>query len=77
MEWQPIETVPKNTEVLVLMNGDVFQAIQVWEGGYEQWVHWDFPFADAHGCGCCAGGRDYPTHWMPLPNPPAAETEES
>jgi hypothetical protein len=68
--WQPIETAPKNTYILVFMEGNVFEANLIFEEGYEQYAHWDFPFADAHGCGCCSGGRDYPTHWMPLPAPP-------
>ena len=76
MEWQPIETAPKNTDVLVFMEGDVFQGILDKEGGFVD-KGWDFPFADAHGCGCCAGEENYPTHWMPLPEPPAAETEDT
>jgi hypothetical protein len=67
MEWQPIETVPMNTYVLVFMNGDMFKGKLEEEGIYK---NWDFPFADAHGCGCCAGCKDYPTHWVPLPEPP-------
>jgi hypothetical protein len=68
--WQPIETAPKNTYILVFMEGSVYEARRIWEEGYEWYAHWKFPFADAHGCGCCSGGDDHPTHWMPLPEPP-------
>lgn len=70
MEWQPIETAPKKTAVLVFMGGEVYEGVLTWEEGYEKYAGWSFPFADAHGCGCCAGGNDHPTHWMPLPAPP-------
>ena len=77
MGWQPIETAPKNTYVLVFMEGSIYEAKLRCAEGRKQYAVWDFPFADAHGCGCCAGGKDYPTHWMPLPEPPAAETEDT
>lgn len=67
MQWQPIETAPKDgSEVdLWTANGRVPDAKwnakrSRWEewglGGFEQmtWVDVDYP----------------PTHWMPLPNPP-------
>lgn len=64
MDWQPIETVPSETLILVLLEGDVYQAYRSDKGC------WSFPCADFHGCGCCSGDRDYPTHWMHLPEPP-------
>ena len=63
MTWQPIETAPQNVDVLVLLGGEVFSG--AFNGG-----HWEFPYADYHGCGCCSGINDRPTHWMPLPEPP-------
>ena len=69
MGWQPIETVPVNTSVLVFMDGAVFEGVLS-----EFTVHngfWVFPFADYHGCGCCADTGDCPSHWMPLPEPPS------
>jgi hypothetical protein len=55
--WQPIETAPKD-EVLILY----FKPI---EGDYPQWrVTVDLYPARYP-------GRRQPTHWMPLPPPPA------
>ena len=64
-DWQPIETSPGYTTILVLCDGEVFQAH--WDE-----LGWEFPFALYHGCGCCGGDptMDQPTHWMPLPAPP-------
>jgi hypothetical protein len=58
-EWQPIETAPKDgiTETLVMDCGHVYIGIFDKNGFCE----------DLH----CAGLD--PTHWMPLPNPPAAK----
>ena len=65
MEWQPIETAPKNeTRILVcatlrgasLGSGrDV--AIAWWDAHYEIWV-------------TGFQNNPEPTHWMPLPEPP-------
>lgn len=70
MEWQPIETAPKNTNILVFMKGYVYEAEQVLRGSK---FIWQFPFADYHGCGCCSEEVDRPTHWMPLPDFPSVE----
>jgi hypothetical protein len=71
MDWQPIETAPKDAPVLLfgMTNPDermvrfkkpvVFSGY--WESLDEAWCahgsHWDGPFFQ-------------PTHWMPLPAPP-------
>ena len=69
MEWQPIETAPKDgVTVLVYMDGDVFQ------GQYKN-NHWIFPFSNYHGCGCCSEENDSPSYWMPLPSPPKGHEE--
>lgn len=80
MEWQPIETAPKDgTVILFAAEGKVVAG----------WFHNDFaPFPWAFVddvreslTGCCDNeltGRVYtngyplgvPTHWMPLPDPP-------
>ena len=61
MEWQPIDTAPKDGRwLLVTWAGKVnrCEAMQYLpETG--DWMWWD---------GDCA--RDAPTHWMPLPEPP-------
>jgi len=62
MEWQPIETAPKDgTTILVyLANGDVHTAY----GHFYNKGH-DFEWAQY------GGYETYlPTHWMPLPPPP-------
>lgn len=71
MEWRTIDSAPKDgTSILVCVTHNT------WDGEWEtiQWVDWardgvaiwpnyqhriDIPFP--------------PTHWMPLPNPPATE----
>lgn len=69
-EWQPIETAPMDgTKILVVnWDGHIYEAQR--DGDY-----WNFPFADQHGCGCCGGVSDDPTHWMPLPELPEGVTE--
>lgn len=58
MEWQPIETAPIHTNVLVYCHGFQYIAANTDKGGY--WV------AQSEG-----GFRLFsPTHWMPLPSPP-------
>lgn len=63
--WQVIETAPKDgTEILVYNDdGEVYQA---------SWKidRWRLASAGQHGCGCCGGDAEFPTHWMPLPAPP-------
>ena len=57
-EWQPIETAPKDcTEILAVT--DVGQMVVFFEGGY--WRE------KANFMGL----KREPTHWMPLPKPPA------
>ena len=61
MEWQPIETAPKDgTEVLACRAGKKWRQVLGWQwgsGGYDGWYN--------------SGGRSYnPTHWMPIPDLP-------
>jgi len=62
--WQPIETAPKDGSSILLWNGDF-----VASGAWEPWpvdghiMH----RATDHDWTC-----DDPTHWMPLPDPPAS-----
>ena len=72
VEWQPIETAPKDgTKILV--NGK-FNSVIAWFGAdpnngneEEEWLSGD---GDDFSCGYYYTPVD-PTHWMPLPNPPA------
>lgn len=69
MEWQPIETAPRDGSGMLFfakVNGRAF----VFTGGY-----------DSHWSGQCwvADNRRvpsdfHPTHWMPLPDPPKGTT---
>jgi len=73
MNWQPIETAPKETREIFVVRGfrvNVRTAFPyttdpycVWrrgDGGYERWPH-HFP----------------PTHWMPLPPPPIVSASDA
>lgn len=67
-EWQPIETAPQNYDVVLLYQPsgpDTAEAVgqghrtDLREHAHNQWVF------QATGCIC------EPTHWMPMPDPPA------
>lgn len=66
-QWRPIETAPKDgTWVLLWFDADEYAVSGAWmRPGRDYIAHW------------CAFGRwtpgDAPTHWMPLPAPPASE----
>lgn len=62
--WQPIETAPKDGRWLLLHRADInITIVAQWddesEPGYD-WLTLDGP----HYC------DTFPTHWMPLPEPP-------
>ena len=60
MEWQPIETAPKDRMILGFWNQDGFPTYELimWDRREEAW--WDVGlFAPFEA-----------THWMPLPEPP-------
>lgn len=58
MEWQPIETAPKDgTRILTYRQGYVENMAVAWS--YE--LGWHPVFGDIW---------PNPTHWMPLPSPP-------
>ena len=69
MEWQPIETAPKDATVLVWSAGDCTVAQSDGRGGF-------LALADGmpafHGDGSSAVWV-HPTHWQPLPAPPHGE----
>lgn len=68
MEWQPIETAPKDGSRFIAWTGYMTVSPVEWqEGGViseEGFLLW---WQDPAG-GCLAEVR--PTHWMPLPAPP-------
>jgi hypothetical protein len=67
-EWQPIETAPKDGTRLLVWANNLWRepAIAYWSRSGPLnppcWV----------GGHCHVGHIDQPTHWMPLPTPPAA-----
>jgi len=62
MEWQPIETAPKNETILIAYGVDEVGTGLHWLGN-----EWDCDQEE---------GVVVPTHWMPLPQPPQhGETE--
>jgi hypothetical protein len=81
MEWQPIETAPKDEEIIVgrgaipLSNRRAFFPAYSGSGFWCEeegaWVFW------SHITPGAKTRYDQPTHWMPLPPPPtSAETPQ-
>lgn len=61
MEWQPIETAPKDgTFVLAYRPCDPYFEPMYFNDGIWHWFDGDSPSFQ-------------PTHWMPLPDPPGDE----
>ncbi len=84
MDWQPIETAPKDgTEVVgwfpyhstATLGGSVF--VMRWND--DRYHKRPVPYWEASGW--VWGRRDQrekqPTHWMPLPDPPAMQAERT
>lgn len=70
MEWQPIETAPKDGTPILAWNGFSQQVIEYSESsvfGRRKWV-----FGECEGSYNARQEFDDPTHWMPLPEPPNA-----
>jgi hypothetical protein len=66
MEWQPIETAPKDKPVLIWVDGTTCIGINTED---DEGPYWNEVRLDDGAW----GGEIYPTHWMPLPTPPRAE----
>ncbi len=67
-KWQTIKTAPKDgTRILLYCEGCVIEGYF-----YQNYTRkgWDVVILSSHGCGCCSGDLEEPTHWMPLPQPP-------
>ena len=67
MEWHPIETAPSGLNDFLLWNGERVFLGWLSEDGWHDATnqdHHDEP------------EQPQPTHWMPLPSPPAALSEE-
>lgn len=74
VQWQPIETAPKDgTRILVWLGAPWSNAQAVrWFESWQNWQTEDFPDEYDEYCGI---GSELPTHWMPLPHPPTTEGE--
>jgi hypothetical protein len=72
MNWQPIETAPKDgTQLLLWEQYDAEPFIGYWHGRRDRWAA-STTYYDTDGNACvvdrvCSDGV---THWMPLPPPP-------
>lgn len=85
MEWQPIETAPHN-ETIILANFTerclLRDAPHVWTAEYvTEWVSLDGEKVKGKPmwCECSHAATHFngkPTHWMPLPPPPAMPTKD-
>lgn len=79
-EWQPIETAPKDGEVILIFKPDERMV-----GQYTLTAYWNdeeggfIPAGGIHKQGyySAVAGKDqgYPTHWMPLPNSPVISND--
>jgi hypothetical protein len=60
MEWQPIETAPKDGTPALFYERNTYD-YEIHLGYYDKGSWWNNLFEPY---------RFYPTHWMPLPEPP-------
>ena len=64
-EWQPIETAPTDgTWILLFYNIACVPQMTFWSRMHQDWAHRK------------EMGNNAPTHWQPLPEPPAAPGQE-
>ena len=78
MNWQPIETAPKDEHNLLGNCREVF--LGAWHSSTDYYlksgwypVEEEYKFDNARDyCGIHAVMEIHPTHWMPLPDPPQA-----
>ena len=82
MEWQPIETAPKDRTILVYgqpsnlkVNGDVLVTYRAPLVCTAAWDELDDAYVVTGGS--WLGPFVDPTHWMPLPKPPIDHANES
>lgn len=69
VEWRPIETAPKDGTAILAWNED-YISIALWNKACKQWAD-----LTDQGIGDECAYTDNPTHWMPLPAPPADAVE--
>ena len=64
-EWQPIETAPRDSNILGWNQFDGVLVYRPMYYGSNNSAGWDAVFDDEN-------LADDPTHWMPLPEPPVS-----
>lgn len=67
-EWRPIETAPDDCDSYLVSDGETVWL--AWRNDDEDSKNRPGTWMDAT-CPDHQDGRIYPTHWMPLPEPPA------
>jgi len=75
MEWQPIETAPKDGTVILLWDpsGETPWVVAMWSADDRPFVNEFGPFVWLVGANPRYSERiaeNVPTHWMPMPEPP-------
>jgi hypothetical protein len=70
-EWQPIETAPKDGTFIILARFNEGFAEEVSGGDWNQ-----YPKLGQHGLNGFEAWITSPTHWMPIPPPPARQSED-
>lgn len=69
-KWQPIETAERTNSRQILTGRNRPHSL-VWHGS-PWWYQTSF-WSDQHHCWVGWPKEEQPTHWMPLPTPPARE----
>lgn len=64
-DWRPIESAPKDGHEIWAFNGEQARMKWICGDGYALWSWADALLADVD------PSPEQPTHWMPLPQPPA------
>jgi hypothetical protein len=75
MQWQPIETAPKDGTVVLVAPGLGGRSCSIAVFNRDQYARNSRPFwSRLDGFGMVSFSRSNPpTHWMPLPTPPGAD----
>jgi hypothetical protein len=71
IDWKPFKTAPKDgTHILLFIEHRVMEGYyndrHKWQGENERWAVTRLP---SHGCGCCGGDDNLPTHWAEFNRP--------